>query len=395
MSYKFAIFFSYFLVVTLVFNFLVRQEQQFSYLAKSFLQGKTYFLEKPGTWIDTAPFENRYYWPLGPLPAVVLMPFVFLFSLFGNFFYQGYLQPSLALGVFYLCYKIAKHYKYSHQDSLLLAFGFMFSSVFLNVVIWPWSWWFAQVITVFLIFLSIYIYLKKRNYIILGLISGLLFLTRLPASLIIAFFVFDILFLSKQSSLKKIKALASLLTPFFVCIILMLIYNFVRFGNVLEQGYQHQIVGTDSLAKAREYGVLSIKHLPGNLYYFLLSTPLPVFKDNVSHVLEFPFIKATPWGMSIFVTSPYLFYLFFLNYKDKFSKIILLTVFIIALPIFLYYGIGFAQYGYRYSLDFLPLLYLLLIRNYIKKYRFLTTKFKILIIISAIANLFFFVTLFI
>lgn len=54
------------------FNLTVSVDQQFSYLAESFLQGKTYFLASPAFGYDTVFFQGKYYWPLGPFPAVLL-----------------------------------------------------------------------------------------------------------------------------------------------------------------------------------------------------------------------------------------------------------------------------------------------------------------------------------
>ena len=39
---------------------------------------------------------------------------------------------------------------------------------------------------------------------------------------------------------------------------------------------------------------------------------------------------------------------------DRFTKLLLIGILAVALPVFLYYGIGWRQLGYRYSLDFLP-----------------------------------------
>lgn len=169
----------------------------------------------------------------------------------------------------------------------------------------------------------------------------------------------------------------------------------MRFGSFTEQGYTNQIVSNKYLEKAREYGLMSLIHVPGNLYYFLLSGPIPVFKDNISHVLQFPFVKANPWGMSIFLTSPIFIYLFSLSYKDRLSKILIITIAAIALPIFLYYGIGWRQFGYRYALDFLPFLFFLLIKNYKERFKELSLGFKTVIIISSLTNLYLLITAFI
>src|SRR3989344_5713193 len=73
--------------------------QQFTYLAKSFLQGKLFFTSTLNTWHDAAYFAGHYYWPLGPFPALLLIPFVAVGNLFGVFFYQGYLQIFITLAI--------------------------------------------------------------------------------------------------------------------------------------------------------------------------------------------------------------------------------------------------------------------------------------------------------
>lgn len=373
-------------------NFKLKDEQQFSILASSFLQGKTYFLEMPGSWNDTVFFKGKFYWPLGPFPSILLMPFVYIFSLFGSFFFMGYLQFFLVVGNFIIIYKISRIIRYSPSDSAYLALAFCCASAFIGVAAWPWSWPFAQVVTVFLVFLSLLEYLTKKRYWLIGLIVGFIMATRVTASLILIYFIIDLFWLSKERKKDSAKKLAELLLPVFITILLLMYYNYLRFDSFSEQGYSQQIL-SKTLIKARSYGIISPAHIPGNLYYFFVSTPLPVLKDNLSPVLKFPYIRANPWGMSLFITSPYFIYLFTLEYKDKISKGLWGTILVIALPIFLYYGVGFRQFGYRYSLDFLPLLFFLLVRNYRRQFESLSNKFKALITISSFINIYLFLTL--
>lgn len=375
------------------FNSYINSEQQFAYLANSFVQGKTYFLEKPFYWSDASFFNERYYWPLGPFPAITLAPFVYIFNLLNLPFDQRPLNIALSLGVFYLVYKIVHKNKYSLEDSKFLAFAFCFSSVFLGVTMIPWSWYFAQVVCTFLIFLAFWEYLNKKRFSLIGVILGAVLLTRVTASLTIIFFVLSVVLTSKKSNPRKLSNLFKLLLPFGIAVLLLGFYNLLRFGNIFEQGYSYQILSGHA-KKALGYGMFNLLHVPGNLYALILSPPLLVFKDNLSHVLKFPFIKGNPWGMSIFITSPYFFYLFFLKYKDPLSKIFIFTSIIILIPILFYYGVGFRQYGFRYSLDFLPLLFLLFIRNLHIKYIKLSLKFKLLILITSVTNLYLLITQF-
>lgn len=371
-------------------NVKIRGEQQFSFLARSFLAGKLYFLEKPGSWGDAFLFNGHYYWLGGLLPALILVPFVYVFNLFGIFFYQNYLHFPLVLGVFFLVFKIAERIGYKKEDSLYLAVAFCFASVFVGVAAISWSWYFAQVLSVFLLLIVIWEYLTQKRYKLIGLIFALILLTRVTASLGIVFFALEILYSSKN----KLKDLLSLMLPFLLGAGIWLGYNYIRFGNALEGGYCNDNLPAPSFQACRSFGIFSPSHIPGNLYYLFLGTPLQVFKDNVSKVLTFPFIKANPWGMSIFITSPYYLYLFFLKYKEKLSKILFLVVLLIALSIAMYYGIGYFQYGYRYSLDFLPFLFFLLIKNYKLEKRRLSIYFKWVIVVSVALNFYLLTTLF-
>jgi hypothetical protein len=370
-------------ILVLIRNF---GEQQFIYLSKSFLQGRLDITQYPDPWSGVSYFKGKYFWPLGPFPAVILMPFVYIFDLFNRSFPLKYVQVPLVFAIFFLWVKIARKFSFNYKDSLYLGTAFIFASCFIDVGLYPWSWQFAQVVAVFLILIAIYEYLTRKRYLFLGAIYGLLLLTRISASLGIIFFILDIIYRNLRIT-EKAKDLAKLLTPYLLALMILGLYNYLRFGILLEQGYSYQLA-EGAILKARDYGLFGLIHIPGNLYNFLMASPSPVLKDGVSYVLAYPYIKYQPWGLSIFFTSPYFVYLVFLKYKDRISKFLWITSGVIALPIFLYYGIGVSQFGYRYSLDFLPYLFLLLIRNYKKQRGNLSSGFKLVIIISVMFNLY-------
>jgi hypothetical protein len=378
-----------FSIILIIFNLQVKREYH-SLLAGSFLNGKVYFLEQPTPyWLDTTPFGGENYSFHGPLPALISVPFVYLFGLWGMKFYQGYLQIILAPVIFSLIYSTAVRIGYDKKESLYISFAFFFSTAFLGSIMWPEA--IAHTLVVTFLFFAIYLQLKNYNYIFPAAFIGFSALTRISTLPALLFPTGGILFNKKTNVIVKLRRLIPVAVLIAVLFCSLGFYNWIRFGDALETGYKTAI-NLPSSSRAREYGVLSLYHLPGNLYYFLLAGPIPVFRDGVSHVLRYPFIMANPWGMSIFVTSPIFFYLFFLSYKDKLSKIIIITTLSIAIPIFFYYGIGFRQFGYRYSLDFLPFLFLLLIKDYHAKYGRLSGSFKVFILLSSISNLLLFLT---
>jgi hypothetical protein len=385
------LFFAYiltcFLALAIAFNFSLGGEQQFSYLAKAFLAGKTYFLEEPGTWADTTFYNGHYYYPPGPLPAVVLMPFVGVFDKFGLFFSQGYLQFLLVFLVFGLVYRLARILSHPRESALYLAFAFCFASAFLGVAFWPWRSFFGHVLATLFLLAALVEFLTRRRFWLIGGLFGLIVLTRITAGLGIVFFGLAIIF-SRENV--KFKNLLLLLVPWLLAFALLGLYNFINFGHLLETGYGTEIMPFPAFAQARSLGVFSLTHLPTNLYYFLLSFPLPVVRTDSAYVLAFPFIQANPWGMSIFLTSPYLLYLFAIRRWDTPSRLLVVTIIIIAIPLLLLYATGYRQFGYRYALDFFPFLFLLWLKNLGR----LTRGLKLLIVASAVFNLYLFITLF-
>lgn len=375
-------------------NFTFDRAQHFTFLAQAFLQGKLYFLELPlPRWNDVALFNGHPYWPLGPFPAVLLTPFVYVFDLSQATFYQGYLQFWLVLATLYLVYRLARLTGYQFTDSWYLSLTF-FSSIFFFCAWAPTSYYMAHVVVAVLWFGALVEYLTRKRYWVLGLLCGLALATRVPAGLGIIFFALDLLLDKLLPVRLRWRRLVELAIPFVIIAALLLIYNYARFGSLLEQGYSYQISMVEAVKRARDYGLFGLVHLPGNLYYLFLSVPLPVFRDGISHVLKFPYIRPDWWGMSIFFTSPYLLYLFAKQRWDRVAKLALLGCVVMAIPIVLYYGIGYMQFGYRYALDFMPLLYFLFLRQYRLRYGDLSFKTKLLMITSAAVNLYLFAALY-
>jgi len=384
----------FFLMITLNLSF--RGEDQFSYLANSFLHLKTYFISIPYTWADTTFINGQYYWPLGPFPAVLLTPFVYLANELGFFFHQAYLNIILCIAIFYQVYLLSKSLKYKKLDNIYWAFAFCAVSPFVLVLNVPFSWYFAQVIATSLVLLFLHLLLntKSRPW-ILGTIAGLLLATRPFAAMACMLFAITYQLSINTDRRLTIKFFVDsfLKSPFLLIVLSLFAYNKYSFGGWFASGYNSQLL-IDPLIKAREYGLFNLKHIPGNLYYSLLSLPQPIFRDSISHVLKFPYLEGNPWGMSIFFTSPYLIYLFLISYKPVINKILLSVSIVTYIPILMYYGIGFSQYGYRYALDFFPFLFLLLMIGYKDKCGELNNTIKILIIAFAFINFWFFATIF-
>ena len=379
--------FGFLLIFLLAAGFVGEGSQQFSMLANSFVHGHTYFLSSiGGIGQDPVIYHGEQYWDDGFFPAIILMPFVAFFNLFHIFFYQGYMKWILVLITFYIIYKLAVKFRYSKRDSIILSFAFLLATVYAGINTVSSGWLFAQIVSTLILFLALYEYFNKKRWLLLGAYCGMLFLTRIPASVIILFFIAQIL-LEKISSKQKLINLFKIGIFGLIAVLLLGAYNYLRFGNPLNNGNSYQLISTSSLL-ARNMGLLSLSHIPSNLYSFLLRGPSKVLASASSWSLKFPYIINNNLGMGIFFTSPFLLYLFTRKWSSytREHRLLLLSSLISLLMLLVYYGDGANQFGYRYSLDFLPIIFVIFLQLYKKYNKKLSSGMKGLFLISSIFN---------
>lgn len=395
--YLIIVFFS----LAFAINISIKTEQQFSYIAQSFLHGKTYFLEKPITWYDTTFFKGKYYWPLAPFPSVLLVPFMYIATLLEGFFYQGYLQFFITLGVFFLCLRIARRFHYSKKDSLFLAFAFCFSSIYLLVALMPWSWYFVQAIVVFCLLLAIYEFLNKRRYLIIGTLFAMIFASRFTAGFGLIFFIAEVIFYKKNVPFQqKFKYLFFLIAPVLISGLLLLGYNYIRFGDVFDNGY----VATNNVTMTKaqrfellNYGLFNIKNVPTNFYYYFIKSLDPILIPFTSlhgntYILQPPYVRVAYPGTSFFIASPIFIYMLRTKIREKLVKLSLIPIITILCILLTYFWPGWRQVGPRYLLDLLPFAYIVLLYSF--KGFHLNAVAKTVIISSAILDLYLFSTIF-
>lgn len=381
-----------FILLAFFLNLFINREQQFWYMADSLMQGKLYVIHMPGNyWFDFAFYKGHFYWPLGPFPGIVMIPFVFLSKALGIFINQGVSQFLATLGIIFLCFKLARIYKFSKEHSLFLGFAFCFSSVYIMSAYLPWGWYFSQAIVVVLIFASLYEYLTKKRYWLIGFLFGLVLATRFTAGVGIIFFIADIVFRKTQLGTKK-KALFQLLIPFLIIGVVLLLYNQARFGSLFDSGYlkvNNTLLSKQDRFEELNYGLFQLRNIPSNFYYYFIKSLDPVtisvtsFKHN-SYVLKFPFVTVNYPGTSFFIVSPIFLLLLKTKFKDRIVKLSFATVLIILLIVLSWYWPGWRQVGPRYMLDFLPFAFIPLLLSF--ENRKLPIKAQALIFASAFFN---------
>lgn len=359
----------FFIACAFALNISQLGEQQFSYLSQEFLRGKLFFSQNPPLpFSEAVLFNGHYFSHLGPFPAVVLMPFSFIFRIFGIFFYQGYLQFFLTLCIFILCFSLARRWKYSSHDSLLLAGAFCFASVYQFIAMVPWSWYFAQAVAVFLVFWAIHEYFDRRRYWLIGILFACVFMTRITAGFGILFFFAAILFESGPSFSKKIHQCLMLGVPLIVSVLLLFGYNYARFQDPLDNGYTTMnsgITSEESRYELIHYGLFQLQNIPTNVYYYFFKTvdPITLLRGN-QYILIPPYVTINFPGTSFFVVSPFFLYLFRARFRDRVVRYALLPIVVILCFLLLYFWPGWRQVGPRYLLDLLPFVYVMILTSF-------------------------------
>jgi len=345
--------------------------QQYRYLAESFLAGRLDFLELTGTsWGDSAPYRKAYYWPLGILPALLMTPFVWLWRWFGAGFQQGYINFGLILWTSYLVFSLAKKYRHNNHDAAWLTLGFFGSSSYLSVALVPWSWHLSHVVAVWLLLMAIHEYLGGQRWTWIGLLVGMVFASRQTAGLAVLGFA-ALLLSSNRNRSKNPSDLVQYFVGFGAVVSMVLFYNYLRFDSPFESGYSYQAVPKPDGAL---FGVWNFWQ---NFRVFFFNIPIAVER--------MPYFAADPFGMSIYVVSPWLLLLRPKTWHFQ-DTLLAANIAIIAGGFLLWWSTGSNQLGYRFSLDFMPFLYWLMLRTDAVK---ITPAIKIIIAISVPLNLYF------
>lgn len=330
------------------------QDNHFVLLAEAFIKNNLYLNPVNLPKGDFADWRGHQYIFYGPTPAVILIPFVFLFGLAVPQYLISVISLILVfLGVFLLLRRL----KFDGPDSLWLSIFFVFGTVLYFVGLVNISAYLVQTLgTVFVIF-SLVEYFSKRRWWLVGIFVALAGFTRINLFGMVFFYALEIMRTHLED---KKRAFVGILIPVMITMFVLGIYNFRRFGSFFESGYAKHAFELNDTGNNNKIGYFNVAHAPTKLYLLLFAAPEPVKRQNLEYVLKFPYLKANGYGMAIWFTSPLFIYLLLVK-KKSYTLSALGAIGVLAIPSLLFSGTGSSQFGYRYSLDFIPLLFLILL----------------------------------
>ncbi len=332
----------------------------FDHLAVAFSRGQLH-LENPPATHDLINHDGRWYVPFPPLPALLMLPWAAL----GGLPAINTVLFSVGMGALnvLLVFLILRAITAVGWGSLRTADNLWLTALFgIGCVHWYMTtlgsvWFVSQICTVTFMALSALVAIRRRSAFWSGLALGLAMWAR--PNVVLGYPLLLGIALQHQRGAPKhlkywhmIKWILLSSIPIIGAMCALLVYNLLRFGNALDFGYLAQNVAPNLADDLHTYGQFNLRYIPRNAHAMLLS--LPVW-DGARYRLV-----PDGNGMSLFLTTPAIVYLYRARQKCSVVLGAWLAILLLLIPLLTYYNTGWYQFGYRFSLDFMvPVMILL------------------------------------
>jgi hypothetical protein len=347
--------------------FVPTNNDYYTYLLDAFFHGRTNITPPPSQ-IDLSLFENKWYLYWGPAPVLLILPFYLISHLQASDILYTAIGGTINVALFYGVMQAFKKYfhlslSFTTEVFLLLSFGLASPNFNLSIAGQVWSTEQVFATTYLLLFYLLYFrFLKSEKHWQLILCTVFFCLACLSRyTLVLHGILFIYAFLQSKRSGRTIptKIILSLALIMLAFVSLEALYNFVRFHNVLETGIRFVEGGPRFDVVMKKNEVLSPRYILHNVYYCFF---------NLIHFSTTGIPVVDPDGNSIFSFYPALLLVPVLlckikNVGKKGMLFLIIAGIVIGLNLsllMLYVSTGWPQSGYRYILDVLPLLFLLL-----------------------------------
>jgi hypothetical protein len=335
-----------------------------------------------------------------PFPSFLMVPSALIGGRDGNDTIPTLLIAALALPLALLVLRRLAETGLStrsRREDLWLVAALGFGSVLWFSAVQGKVWYTAHVVGVVLALVYAWASIEAKRPLIAGLALGAAALTRTPMAFMFPLFVFEAWRMAARQVSDQAPATPAsasmnlqvgraamrraLLRPLLVFAapiagfaMIGMIYNAVRFGSPTEFGHAYLDVRQQTLIE--QYGLMSLHYLGRNL-----AVAFTLLPDLIPRA---PWVQISGHGLAMWVTTPVLLLVLWPRTKNPLHRTLWITVAAVAIPTLLYQNSGWVQFGYRFSLDYLPFLIMLLAIGA----RPLSRVGKTLIVVGIVVNLF-------
>lgn len=321
-------------------------------LADAFLQGRVYLTESYPWLSELIPRDGVFYVAYPPMPAVVLMPFV---AVFGIEFHQqvaSCLFAGISVGLAWLA---MGRFALTPAVRALLTVVFGFGTCLWYTAETGSAWYLAHTVAVMFAMGTLVLVLSRRWALLAGLLLGCATVARLPVGLTAPFFLAMAAGLAwplrwPDDRRATIRAAVLFCAGLAVPVAMNALYNVARWGTPIDVGYT--LIPGVLDEPYYQKGILAFEYIPRHLY--------AIFFRSWNYVDELPFLQPSNNGLGLFFTTPLFLWLVRARLSDPRVVWAIIAIALALVPIVTHGNIGFSQFGYRFSLDVQPLLFVIL-----------------------------------
>jgi hypothetical protein len=349
----------------------------YAHLADAWLHGRQDLANGPPPYAgnnDFALFHGKTYISFPPFPAVLMLPLVALAGSPENFRDAQFIVWLAGLSPAFLFLVLEKLRRTGRSDrteieNVVWAFLLTFGTVFFFSAVQGTVWFAAHVVCVALMGLYVLFSLDGEHPWLAGLAMACMWMTRPTTLLTTPFFLIEA-FLASSSNRNEgfdemlhtldRRAFGKRLVAFAVPVALSLgigsWMNFTRFGNPSPTAFGHEFLTVGWQTRIRTWGLFSYHYLAKNLGVMLTLLPYPPQPKTLGE----PLFRVNQHGLALWFTTP--FYVWILWPKER-SRLFLACVAATLGPLvmnLLYQNSGWSQFGYRFSNDYVVLLFVML-----------------------------------
>ena len=344
-------------------------------LADALLHGHTW-ISWPGPYIDALAYGGQHYVIEGPVPAILLLPYVAIAGVLANQTLLAALLCGIAIGA---AWELGERLNAPRPAIVWLTAFLLAGTSLLWCAMLGDVWFVAHVSAVAFTLLALVELCGRRRGWLVALWAIAAAGSRF--SLVLALPAYAALLLATETSPETWRldrarvpaALGGFAGVLAIAGAVYVAYNLSRWGTVADIGYvtwYHQ----DS-AGSPTGSPFRLEYLRYELWSFFVQRP------DFANV--FPWIRPSYSGIALTWTSPALIFALWARRPRAFVAALWAAALLVAIPSLVYYVNGFAQYGMRHALDFEPFLFALMVLAAREKFPLWT---KALIVYSIIAS---------
>jgi len=309
-------------------------------LAQALLHGHAW-IDWPGPYIDALNYGGRYYVIEAPLPAILLLPLV---AVFGSATNQTVLSAILAGASVGAAWQLGERFGLGRGANAWICAFLLGGTDLLWCATLGDVWFLAHVSAVCFTLLALAELAGKRRGWLVAIFAACAFESRFSTIVAVPVYCYLLTRDSQRPAIER--RLFSFGAVFIVVAILWVLYNVARWGTWNDIGYTtwyHQ-----DQAGMPTGSPFRLIYVPYQLWSFFVQLP--------TRLTAFPWIRPEFSGVALTWTSPALLLALFARRPASWVAALWVGALLTAVPNFLYYVNGFAQFGMRHALDFEPFL---------------------------------------